>query len=126
MKLLLPLVIGLAALAGGAAAQTVTIIDDGPSFSWRLAPNWADVSEVLVDHAAGNTPKDAITIVECTINKSYRPDDCKVIEEPANSTLGKGAAQIAKLYRALSTDAAGKSTVGRRVRLSFAYGGMQF
>lgn len=126
MKSLVPMVVGLLALAGAANAQSITIIDGGPSFHWRLVPNWSDVSDALEYDVAGNTPEHTPTTVECTINASYRPDDCKLIEEPANSTLGKGAMAVAKLYRAFSTDESGKSTVGRHVRLSFSYAGTRF
>jgi hypothetical protein len=125
MKLLLPSVIVALALAGSAQAQSVTIVDDGPPFHWRIVPTWMDVSEVLNRYVAGNTPQREVT-VECLLNKGYRPDNCVVAEEPGDSALAKSAAEIAKLYKAYSTDESGKSTIGRRVRFGFHYAGSVF
>ena len=109
------------ALALAAAGQAIAFdmpvdpqsIDGGAAFAWRVRPTVMDRSLMASD--LGNPHGWAA--VECVIGGNGHPGKCGVVSEhPTGQNVGKMIAGFASLYKAMSKDAAGQSTVGRRVK----------
>ncbi len=63
-------------------------------------------------------------VVTCVIAENRRLTDCAILEQSTPDTqVGQAILELTDRYRARSTDASGRSVIGRRVELAMAYGG---
>jgi hypothetical protein len=87
---------------------------------WRLKPSLIDISKVANLYGVAHQR----AVVECVLDHAGRPTQCVEQGEPsADVRMVKAAGDVAKFYRAMSRDSAGKPVEGRTVVFSLALGG---
>ena len=111
------------AVASPAAAQQITFIPSEASsaaWEWRVRPNVHQAAAMLSANLDAPIRPGDHAEVECEIGPDLYPlRRCRVIvEQPPGRGIARGAAGIAVRYQAMSKDAAGVSTVGRRFRIA--------
>ncbi|WGM39376.1 hypothetical protein [Caulobacter sp. NIBR1757] len=94
------------------------VIDGGAKLSWVIRPDADKVSALANDDGA----RHGRAVVECVINGAGRPKDCVVIEAEGNG-FGRFVTDLAGIFKAASKDADGKSSEGRKVRVTYALEG---
>ena len=94
------------------------VIDGGAKLTWVIRPDSDKVSAIANDDGA----RHGRAVVECVINGAGRPKDCVVIEAEGNG-FGRFVSDLAGIFKAASKDADGKSSEGRKVRVTYALEG---
>jgi hypothetical protein len=126
MRTLLLSSLSVACLIAGSAlaasppppVKSPTVIDAGAKLIWVLRPDSERISAAANDDGA----RHGRAVVECIINAAGRPKDCIVIEAEGNG-FGRFVSDLAGSFKAAAKDAEGKSSVGRKVRVSYALEG---
>jgi hypothetical protein len=95
---------------------------EGAHWKWAVKPNIMDVGLALGEHVRPGARVGAVGVVECTLGRKRRAENCVLVSETEGSGMGRAMFDIAPMFRAPALDSGGHPTDGRKVRYTLGLG----